>query len=323
MNNIKQKVREINDNELKKELINIENKSSDESKYYEAARVLQRKERKQHPKIINKEGKIASSDKKKCKIITDFFTELLQRDEIEEQKEYHPVEMEIPFTQKEISKIVKRLKDNKRAGPDEVKAELIKNSPKEVHETIAKILQLTSKGNPYPEVLRKGTLIPLSKPPKNDAKVNVRPIILLSILRKIISMCMIDRCWTRLKGEIPIEQAAYQLGRSTTEQVFCVKTLAEKAITTSDYTIYILMLDMSKAFDSINRKKLLIYLSEILTESEMYIMNLLINDVIINVHFGEEKGENIFTNDHAKEIVSRQYSLLYISQNQLNHYLQL
>ena len=201
--------------------------------------------------------------------------------------------MEIPFTQEEISKVAKRLKDNKSAGPDEVKAELIKNSPKEVHETIAKILQLTSKGNPYPEVLRKGTLIPLSKPPKKDAKVNVRPIILLSILRKIISMCMIDRCWTRLKGEIPIEQAAYQPGKSTTEQVFCVKTLAEKAITTSDYTIY---LDMSKAFDSINRKKLLIYLSEILTESEMYIMNLLINDVIINVHFGEEKGEIIFTN---------------------------
>ena len=95
-----------------------------------------------------------------------------------------------------------------------------------------------------------------------------------------------------------------------------MNTLAEKAITTNDYTIYILMLDMSKAFDSINRKKLLIYLSEILTESEMYIMNLrLSNDVIINVHFLEKKKEKTFlpTLDHAKEIVSRQYSLLYIS----------
>ena len=101
-----------------------------------------------------------------------------------------------------------------------MKAALIKDSPKEVHETRAKILQLTSKtkGNPYLEVmLRKGTVIILSKPPKKDAKVNVRPIILLSILRKIISMCTIDRCWTRLKGEIPIEQAAYLPGRSTTQ----------------------------------------------------------------------------------------------------------
>ena len=41
---------------------------------------------------------------------------------------------------------------------------------------------------------------------------------------------MIQRCWDRPKNEIPVEQAAYQPGRSTAEQVFCVKTIAEKAI---------------------------------------------------------------------------------------------
>ena len=107
---------------------------------------------------------------------------------------------------------------------------------------------------------------------------------------------MIQRGWTRLKNEIPIEQAAYQPGRSTTEQVFCVKVLAEKAITTSNYKIFILMLDMSKAFDSINRKKLMTYLSEILNEDEMYMMNLLINDITINVKYGNEQGKDIRTN---------------------------
>ena len=56
------------------------------------------------------------------------------------------------------------------------------------------------------------------------------------------------------------------------------------------------MLDMSKAFDSIDRKKLMSYLREILTESELYIMNLLINDVVLNVVVGKEVGEEILTN---------------------------
>lgn len=107
---------------------------------------------------------------------------------------------------------------------------------------------------------------------------------------------MIERCWERMRTLIPIEQAAYQPGRSTTEQVFCIKTLSEKAITTDNFTIFILMLDMSKAFDSIERGKLMEYLREVLNNDEMYMLHLLINDVRINVEMGEERSEDIVTN---------------------------
>ncbi len=48
---------------------------------------------------------------------------------------------------------------------------------------------------------------------------------------------------------IPPKQAAYQQGRSTTENLHAVKLLAEKAILATDYHIHLLQLDMSKAFD--------------------------------------------------------------------------
>ena len=293
---IKNKVKQLKEDELEEQLREVEDKRTEESKYYEAARILRRKEPKKEPKILNKEGKIATSDKERCKIVTEFFSKLFHRDNPEEQEIRNPVEMTNPFTKEEITKAVKKLWNNKSAGPDQVKADLIKNSPEELHDMVANILQSTSRGECFPEMLRKGTLVPLPKPPKKDAKVNVRPIILLSILRKLLSMCMIERCWDRMKTQIPIEQAAYQPGRSTTEQVFCIKTLAEKAITTDDFTIFILMLDMSKAFDSIDRRKLMEYLSEILEDDELYMLNLLINDVVINVEMGEEKGKNIHTN---------------------------
>ncbi len=37
--------------------------------------------------------------------------------------------------------------------------------------------------------------------------------------------------------------------------VFAVKKLAEKAITSSTYHIYLLLLDMSKAFDTVSHKQ--------------------------------------------------------------------
>lgn len=66
-----------------------------------------------------------------------------------------------------------------------------------------------------------------------------------------------------------IEQTQYQSGHSTTEQVHTVETLAKKAIISSDYIIFNLMLDTSKVFDLLNRAKIKDQIGEILNESEL------------------------------------------------------
>ena len=63
---------------------------------------------------------------------------------------------------------------------------------------------------------------------------------------------MIDRLWEKISKNITKDQAAYQPGRSTTEQVFAVKMICDKAITSNDYTAYLLLLDMSKVFDTVD-----------------------------------------------------------------------
>ena len=145
------------------------------------------------------------------------------------------------------------------------------------------------------ENLRHGILNPLPKPPKKNERVNVRPIILLSVLRKILTITLIDRCWERMKTRIPISQAAYQSGRSTTEQVFAVKILVEKATTSENCNIFLLMLDMSKAFDTVSRSKLMSILESILSDCELHMMHILINDVILNVRLGDKTGSSINT----------------------------
>ncbi len=138
--------------------------------------------------------------------------------------DYPPCQMEIPFTGEEIRKVVNRMKNEKSAGLDDLEVELIRYALTEFHEEIANI-----KNREDIKELLLGLLEPIQKPgkPKGPTK-NLRPIILLSTIRKILTICMLDRVWNRLKSHIPHKQAAYQQGRSTTENVHAVKLLGER-----------------------------------------------------------------------------------------------
>ena len=69
----------------------------------------------------------------------------------------------------------------------------------------------------------------------------------------------------------------YQPGRGTAEQVLALKILIDKALTTKDYDLYILLIDMSKAFDTVNRKLLLQKLEQILQPDELHMLSILTN----------------------------------------------
>ena len=92
---------------------------------------------------------------------------------------------------------------------------------------------------------------------------------------------------------IPLSQTAYRRGRSTTEHVFAMKILCEKAMTSCDYSTHILLLDITKAFDTINREHLYGLLSDILYPDELSIMNILQLDATLQVKNNKAKGQTI------------------------------
>ena len=91
---------------------------------------------------------------------------------------------------------------------------------------------------------------------------NLRPIILLSSLRKILAACIPNRMKDRLKVEITPSQATYRPNRSTT------------ARNESDHLI---MLGTSKGFDSINRNQLIEDLRNTIGTDELHIISPLLN----------------------------------------------
>ena len=72
--------------------------------------------------------------------------------------------------------------------------------------------------------------------------------------------------------------------------------LAEKAITSCGYEINLLMLDMSKAFDTIQRGTLLNDLKEIIDEDELHLIELLLDKVNYSVKLEGQTGNKFTTN---------------------------
>jgi hypothetical protein len=279
--------------ELTKE---IENSKNDSTRMFKAVRTLKSTKPKKKL-IVEGEKGIAISEKQQVEIVSQHFQKIFHQEDQEKIQYIEPQEMRYPFSAKEVQDAANNLGNNKSAGCDELKAELIKHSPNIVFQEIADILNHMAKTGEHPTEIKQGILVPLPKPGKKQGPPqNLRPIILLSILRKILAIIMIRRTAEKLNDSIPITQAAYRSGRSTTEHVFTLKLLAEKAITSSNYEIHILLLDMSRAFDTVRRADLMKDLEEVLEKDELHMFDLLLRDVKIKVRCGKTSGEYFKTN---------------------------
>ena len=78
--------------------------------------------------------------------------------------------------------------------------------------------------------------------------------------------------------------------------IFTFKVLCEKAIISENYSINLLMLDMSKAVDTIERGKLIDYLKSTLENDELFLIYLLLKDIKLIVKLNNEFGKEFITN---------------------------
>ena len=298
-NNILRQIRKANrdqeEKKLEQQIKDIEQTTNNPNKMFKAIKAMTKQKR--TPLTIQTEHGLTADEKLATDEITKYFKTMFQTDTQDKIPEPEKQPMTKPFTTKEITDAIKTLKNNKSAGNDNIYAEQLKYGPKELHTEITNLLNEIAATGEYPSEIKHGLLIPLQKPgkPKGPPE-NLRPIILLSMIRKILAICLIRRTSNRLNDNIPVTQAAYRPGRNTTEHVLAMKLLCEKAITSADYDIYILLLDMSKAFDTVNRHMLYNILRQILDKDELNMINILLNDVQLQVQNGKTKGETFITN---------------------------
>ena len=121
------------------------------------------------------------------------------------------------------------------------------------------------------------TLASLCQYQKNNVNcpTNTRPVILLKTTRKLLSLIVLHRIRLYIEKYLSNTQAAYRPNRSTKDILWAHKMAIEEKMK-SGSKMRITSIDLSSAFDTINRKKLIEILNNIIPTSELQIIKFLL-----------------------------------------------
>jgi hypothetical protein len=195
-----------------------------------------------------------------------------------------------------VIKAVKKMANGKAAGKDNIAVELLKYAPDIVFEKITKFLNDMFEQH---KDINTGVseLVPLQKPPpkKKGPVKNLRPINLLLVIRKVLSKIALGRAGKQIGNHLSHSQSAYTEFRSTTDILWAYRWVIAK---TQEYkiTIYITGIEMSSAFDTINRKKLLEIAERIMDEDGQRMLRVLLSNTTVEIRIKGAETEPFTSN---------------------------
>ncbi|KUF92771.1 Very-long-chain enoyl-CoA reductase [Phytophthora nicotianae] len=187
-----------------------------------------------------------------------------------------------PITPDEFQRALRRLNSNRAADPDEIPAELLKSVADELTPRLTELLNRSfARGEPID--LGKGTLFCLQKPNKpRGVCSSLFPIVLLNTIRKAVSLIVLHRITPAVTDFL----SGFRKYRSTADAVWAHKWVCAQAQKFQDIT-HILGIDLSRAFDTIDRAKLLEVLRTFLPDDEIRLIQLLLSNTTLSLRVGK------------------------------------
>ncbi len=179
-------------------------------------------------------------------------------------------ELNADITLAEIAEAVKKLKRNKAAGLDGIKAEFIIDA----YDTLAPhLLRIFNQflDNNFPAELSVGVIHPIFKAGDHDDPGNYRGITVGPVLAKLFAMILDQRLatWTEKNKLRAKGQAGFRKDFRTTDNLFVLKTLLDQRKARRAAKMYCCFVDFKKAFDTVPRALLWQVLRELGVEGRI------------------------------------------------------
>ena len=174
--------------------------------------------------------------------------------------EIHPV-CDSPITLDEVLTAVSKLKNNKAAGEDDIRGEMLKAMDSD---GIGKLHQVVSQAwiqGQVPQEWRNATIVPIFKKGSKKLCSNYRGISLLSVPGKVYARVLLDRLKILTDPLIEEAQAGFRMGRGTRDHLFVMSQILEKTYE-FDKACHCVFIDPEKAFDRVPRARLKLVLQE-------------------------------------------------------------
>lgn len=165
---------------------------------------------------------------------------------------------EVPSV-KEVEDAISLLSNRKSPGADGIHPEIIKFGGQVLVQRLHEIIVDSWENRSPPQDWKDAQLITLFK--KGDRRLcgNYRGISLLSIPGKVFARILLNRLGSYAEGLLPEAQCGFRAGRGTIDMIFSLKQIQEKCIE-QRMPLYMVFVDFTKAFDTVNREALWIIL---------------------------------------------------------------
>ncbi|MCU7800554.1 MAG: reverse transcriptase family protein [gamma proteobacterium symbiont of Lucinoma myriamae] len=161
------------------------------------------------------------------------------------------------ITSEEISKSVKGLKNGKACGTDGISNEMLKIAAQYLNGELSFVFNFILQKGVYPNDWRENIIKPIYKGGGTHDPGNYRGVALSSCFSKLFSKVLFNRLDTYIENNdlICAEQIGFRKNCRTSDHILTLKTLVDKAFKSSKY-LFSCFVDLSKAFDTINRSAL-------------------------------------------------------------------
>ena len=217
-----------------------------------------------------------STDRAKANIFADYYAEVSSIKFSKEDRDVNrqlkkrlrsgPPETVAPFTMKELTKAIKKMKTKGAAGPDDIPPSFIKNFGSRTLERLLEIFNVSLNSGACPQEWRNAIIIPLLKANKPASKLeSFRPISLTSCIVKVMERMLGERLYyhAEQQGMLSSLQAGFRKKRSCEDQILKMTQAitdgfqSGKRNSRKPLHSVLVLLDFSKAYDTVWRQKLL------------------------------------------------------------------
>ena len=130
MKTIHQKMKELGEKKLGNRLKETENSKNDSSRMFQVIKEIQRHKPKIPLLIKTETGRFTINEKEQAEIIAAHFNkQFIKNTQVLSKIHSQPTSINQPFTTEEIKKAIRSLRNNRSAGDDQIKVEMLKYSP--------------------------------------------------------------------------------------------------------------------------------------------------------------------------------------------------
>jgi hypothetical protein len=211
--------------------------------------------------IRNLQGELLTDNQAISKRWSEHFEQLLNRPSSVDPSAIEEIplrtvrlELDSPPTEKEVADAISELQCGKSAGPDGIPPEVFKSGGNSLTHKFTEFLCMCWEDGCLPQDLKDARIVHLYKGKGEKSSCdNYRGISLLSIAGKVLAKVILNRLNAHLLDEtVPESQCGFRQNRGTIDMIFSARQIQEKC-REQNMDLYILFVDLTKAFDTVSR----------------------------------------------------------------------